>query len=126
MTALTVAIPAALTVAIPGLTDEMAQARADNLRCIGRTPENLRDAASRFPVSAVDYLILAALLDQYPAKPVLTVGEMALTKYGDFEVAVLAIGRHRALARYSDGSETSVYIGDLTPLGRPVPEGWGQ
>lgn len=80
-----------LTDAIPGLTDEMARKWADILRADGHTPEKLRR------VNGTLALFHAALMEHYPPKPVLTVGEMARTKRTGFKVKVCAPRRCRGV-----------------------------
>lgn len=116
-----------MLIEIPDLTPEMCEARAESLRKMGWTPEALR-ARAALPVGhvAATYPFDAALLEQYPARPELKVGDLAMDSWRADRVRVDHIGKRRAFYTTARGSEGAARICNLTPLGEPAPDDWGQ
>ena len=79
---------------------------------------------SNVPLIAVNYLVLAALVEADLPERV-QVGHLARSVADDATFLVLALGRKRALLETEWGWETSRPIAYLTYAG-PKPEGWGE
>lgn len=120
-----------MLIEIPDLTPEMCEARAEYLRMLDWTPEAQRARADAAADSwaAAAYLLNAALMEQYPARPVLKVGDLATWRgdrvRGD-RVRVDYIGKRRVVITTRRGTEWTESARALTPLGEPAPDDWGQ
>jgi hypothetical protein len=106
--------------AIPGMTEEMLQERADYLRGKNHTADFLRDWGT-----AVD-LYNAAVLDAFPPPPQpVQVGHLATWGTGVEDWYVVAIDGDEVWLRAESGRRIEMPL-DSVRYSRPCPEGWGQ
>lgn len=114
-----------MNIDVPGLTPEMCQARADYMRDFGWTPAGLRSRYHDMHHQVLDEFD-AAIVEQFPPKPELRVGDLATVTGTPARFKLVALDGDEAWLVGESGSHFTRYAHHLAPTGEPAPDDWGQ